>query len=57
MAFAGVCWCLLVSDSVLCCLEMCGGCPKSFSKGISVLFMDVCNVWVPMRVYLSVKAL
>ena len=27
------------------------------SNGIWVLFMDVCKVWVPMRVYLSVQVL
>ena len=41
----GVCWCLLMlSFTLLCCLEMWGGCLRSFSKGVWVLFMDVFKV-------------
>ena len=36
---------------------MWGGCLRSFSKGIWVLFMDVFKVWVPSREDLSVQAL
>ena len=53
----GVFWCLTASFSVLWCLKMWGGCLRSFSKGIWVLFMDVCLVRVPMMGYLSVQAL
>ena len=60
----GICWCLLVSFgvwrflfSVLWCLEMRGGCLRSYSKDIWVLFMNVIKVWVPPREYLSVQAL
>ena len=31
-------WCLLISFGFSCCLEMWGGCLRSFSKGIWVLF-------------------
>ena len=53
----GVFWCLTASFSVLWFLEMRGGCLRSFSKDIWVLFMDVVKVWVPLREYLSVQAL
>ena len=53
----GVWWCLMVPVSVSCCLEMWGGCLRSFSKGIWALFMGVCKVSVHLRVYLSVQAL
>ena len=45
MVVAVVFWCLMVSVSVSCCLEIWGGCLRSFSKGIWVLFMDTCKVW------------
>ena len=45
MVVAVVFWCLMVSVSVSCCLEIWGGCLRSFSKGIWVLFMDRCKVW------------
>ena len=53
----GVFRCLTASFSVLWCLKMWGGCLRSFSKGIWVLFMDVFKVWVPLREHLSVQAL
>ena len=60
----GICWCVLLSfgvwrrrRSVLWCLEMRGGCLRSYSKDIWVLFMNVIKVWVPPREYLSVQAL
>ena len=42
LTLADFCWCLWVTDSVLCCLEKCGGC----LKGSWVLFMDMFKVWV-----------
>ena len=32
-----------MSAGVSCCLEMLGGCLRSFSEGILVMFMDVCK--------------
>ena len=37
MSFAGVCWCLMTSFTVLCCLQMLKGCLRNFSRGIWVL--------------------
>ena len=56
MTSNGVLWCLLVSVSVSCCLEMWGGCLRSFSEGIWVLFMDVYKVLVHLRVLMPVWA-
>ena len=46
-----------MADSVSYCLEMKGGCLRSFSKGVLELFIDVCKVSVHLRVFLSVQAL
>ena len=53
----GVFWCPTASFSVLWCLEMRGGCLRSFSKGNLVLSMEVFKVWAPLRGHTSVKAL
>ena len=48
MAFAvsvGVCWCLVLRVS------------EEFLKGYLSAVYELCNVWVPMRVYQSVQAL
>ena len=54
----GIWWCLVVSTSDSCCLEMWGGCMRSFSnsesEGIWVLFKGVCKVSVHLRVFVSV---
>ena len=39
-----VCWCLMTSFTVLCCLQMSEGCLRSFSRGIWVLLIDVFKV-------------
>ena len=36
-----VCWCLMTSFTVLCCLQMSEGCLRSFSRGIWVLLIDL----------------
>ena len=57
MSFAGVCWCLMTSFTVLCCLQMLKGCLRNFSRGIWVLFMDLIKVWMRIRLYRSGQAL
>ena len=52
-----VCWCLMTSFTVLCCLQMSEGCLRSFSRGIWVLFIDLFKVWMRIRVYGSAQAL
>ena len=39
-----VCWCLMTSFTVLCCLQMSEGCLRSFSRGIWVLLIDLFKV-------------
>ena len=39
-----VCWCLMSSFTVLCCLQMSEGCLRSFSRGIWVLLIDLFKV-------------
>ena len=46
----GVCWCLIVSYVVLRVSE-------EFLIGYLSAVYELCNVWVPMRVYQSVQAL
>ena len=53
----GICWCLMTSFTVLCCLQMSEGCLRSFSRGIWVLFIDLFKVWIRIRVYRSAQAL
>ena len=50
---AGTCWCLIVFYFGL---DMCRGCLKSVSKGIWVLCMKFCKIWLRPRVYISVQA-
>ena len=52
-----VCWCLMTSFTVLCCLQMSEGCLRSFSRGIWVLLIDLFKVWMRIRVYGSAQAL
>ena len=39
-----VCWCLMTSFTVLCCLQMSDGYLRSFSRGIWVLLIDLFKV-------------
>ena len=52
-----VCWCLMTSFTVLCCLQMSEGCLRSFSRGIWVLLIDLFKLWMHIRVYGSAQAL
>ena len=50
----GVCWCLMTSFTVICCLQMSEGCLSTFSRGIWVLFIDLFRVWMRIRVCIEV---
>ena len=61
MAFAGVCWCLLVSDGVFQCPMVSGDLRRvseELLKGyLCAVYVFMFKVWVRPREHLSVQAL